>query len=142
MCGPQQKECVEKIPLKHEECLAPCQGLIVGDISAEFLGQNETDTRLGDLLEEYERFKRQFQDVVSFPEKLKSTLYLYNQPIISLIVFNVEFQPAKTKKHFVRIYIDTPTFERITKDSRTKFQDILSTIGGTLGLLTGFSLIR
>ena len=76
MCGPLQKECVEKIPLKHEECLAPCQGLIVGDISAEFLGQN--DIRLGDLLEEYERFKRQFQDVVSFPEKLKSTLYLYN----------------------------------------------------------------
>ena len=77
MCGPQQKECVEKIPLKHDECPAPCQGLIVGDISAEFLGQNETDSRLGDLLEEYEKFKLQFQDVVSFPEKLKST-YLYN----------------------------------------------------------------
>ena len=78
MCGPLQKECVEKISLKHEECLAPCQGLIVGDISAEFIGQNETDTRLEDLLEEYERYKRQFREVVSFPEKLKSTLYLYN----------------------------------------------------------------
>ena len=77
MCGPLQKECVEKIPLKHEECLAPCQGLIVGDISAEFIGENETETRLEDLLEEYERYKRQFQDVVILPEKLKSSSSSY-----------------------------------------------------------------
>ena len=77
MCGPLQKECVEKIPLKHEECLAPCQGLIVGDISAEFFGQNETETRLGDLLEEYERYKRQFKDVVILPEKLRSSSSSY-----------------------------------------------------------------
>ena len=41
----------------------------------------------------------------------------------------------------VRIYFDTPTFDRITKDERAKFEDMLSTIGGTLGLLTGFSII-
>ena len=41
----------------------------------------------------------------------------------------------------VRIYVDTPTFDKITKDERAKFEDILSTIGGTLGLLTGFSII-
>ena len=64
---------------------------------------------------------------------INGKLYLY---------FYAEFQSRKTKKHFVRIYIDTPTLERITKDKRTKFEDVLSTIGGTLGLLTGFSLIR
>ena len=42
---------------------------------------------------------------------------------------------------FVRIYFDTPTFERITKDRAAKFVDILSAIGGTMGLLTGFSII-
>ena len=68
----------------------------------------------------------------------------------------------------VRIYFDTPTFDRITKDERAKFEVMLSTVGrfrgnyridqwlgvrspyvlsnvlipgGTLGLLTGFSLI-
>ena len=41
----------------------------------------------------------------------------------------------------VRIYFDTPTFDKITKDERAKFEDVLSTIGGTLGLLTGFSII-
>ena len=41
----------------------------------------------------------------------------------------------------MRIYFDTPTFDKITKDERAKFEDVLSTIGGTLGLLTGFSII-
>ena len=42
---------------------------------------------------------------------------------------------------YVRIFFDTPTFDRITKDSAAKVVDMFSAIGGTLGLLTGFSLI-
>ena len=42
---------------------------------------------------------------------------------------------------FARIYFDTPTFERITMDKAAKFNDMLSAIGGTMGLLTGFSII-
>ena len=42
---------------------------------------------------------------------------------------------------FVRIYFDTPAFNKITKDRSAKFVDQLSAIGGTMGLLTGFSII-
>ena len=42
---------------------------------------------------------------------------------------------------YVRIYFDTPSFDRITKDRAAKFVDMLSAIGGTMGLLTGFSII-
>ena len=41
----------------------------------------------------------------------------------------------------MRIYFDTPTFDRIEKDRAAKFTDQLSAIGGTMGLLTGFSII-
>ena len=41
----------------------------------------------------------------------------------------------------MRIYFDTPTINRITKDRAAKFVGILSAIGGTMGLLTGFSII-
>ena len=47
----------------------------------------------------------------------------------------------KNNLRFVRIYFDTPTFDRITKDRAAKFVDMLSAIGGTMGLLTGFSII-
>ena len=37
----------------------------------------------------------------------------------------------------VRLYIDTPVFDKITKDQSSKLEDRISTIGGNLGLLTG-----
>ena len=47
----------------------------------------------------------------------------------------------KNKLRLVRVYFDTPTFDRIEKDRAAKFVDMLSAIGGTMGLLTGFSII-
>ena len=47
----------------------------------------------------------------------------------------------RNKLRYVRIYFDTPTFDRVTKDRAAKFVDMLSAIGGTMGLLTGFSII-
>ena len=37
--------------------------------------------------------------------------------------------------------MDTGIFDKITKDRAAKFVDMLSAIGGTMGLLTGFSII-
>ena len=47
----------------------------------------------------------------------------------------------QNKLRFVRVLFETPTFDIITKDSAAKFVDMLSAIGGTMGLLTGFSII-
>ena len=59
--------------------------------------------------------------------------------------------------HFIRIFFDTSNFVRIVKgsltsyiwiflyekfqDRKAKFVDIVSAVGGTMGLLTGFSII-
>ena len=53
------------------------------------------------------------------------------------------FSDYNWKNHlrYLRIYFDTPTFDKITKDRAAKFVDMLSAIGGTMGLLTGFSII-
>ena len=42
---------------------------------------------------------------------------------------------------YIRIHIDTTTFDRVKKDSAAKFVDKMSAVGGTMGLLTGFSII-
>ena len=47
----------------------------------------------------------------------------------------------KNKLRYVGIYFETPIFDRITKDRAAKFVDMLSAVGGTMGLLTGFSII-
>ena len=67
----------------------------------------------------------------------KSIWYLFK----TINTFNYLDFEWKNKLRFVRIYFDTPTFDRITKDKSAKFVDMLSAIGGTMGLLTGFSII-
>ena len=57
-----------------------------------------------------------------------------------LRIFFLDFE-WKNKLRYVRIYFDTPIFDRIVKDRAAKFVDMLSAIGGTMGLLTGFSII-
>ena len=47
----------------------------------------------------------------------------------------------QNRLRIVRIYFDTATMDRISKDQAAKFVDMLSAIGGTMGLLTGFSII-
>ena len=60
--------------------------------------------------------------------------------VYSFMLSHSEFR-WKNKLRYVRIFFDTPTFDRITKDRAAKFVDMLSAIGGTMGLLTGFSII-
>ena len=61
-----------------------------------------------------------------------------------LLCFVKQYLPEyewENQLRFVRIYFDTPTFDRITKDRAAKVVDKFSAIGGTMGLLTGFSII-
>ena len=41
----------------------------------------------------------------------------------------------------MKIKFIAPAFDKVTKDRAAKFVDQLSAIGGTMGLLTGFSII-
>ena len=74
-------------------------------------------------------------------------------PLVTMVIFGlvVTSEPMQillfsdyewnNRLRIVRIYFDTPKFDRITKDRSAKFVDMLSAIGGTMGLLTGFSII-
>ena len=42
---------------------------------------------------------------------------------------------------FVKIYLDTATYDEIEKDEKVSLEASLSLIGGTMGLFTGFSIL-
>ena len=58
-----------------------------------------------------------------------------------LIIKLLDYEIDRRKLRFVSIHFDTSTFDRITQDRASKLENMLSAIGGTMGLLTGFSLI-
>ena len=62
----------------------------------------------------------------------------------TMSLFNLGFSGEHTPEsslHLVQIYFDTATFDEIERDQKIKFDAQLSLIGGTMGLLTGFSII-
>ena len=54
---------------------------------------------------------------------------------------NLEYEMERTKLKYVKIQLGSDVFDRIKMDSAAKFVDMLSAVGGTMGLLTGFSII-
>ena len=72
--------------------------------------------------------------------KVRTIHILFFGPRIQYQLHHSENQ-FESKLHYVRIYFDTPKFEKITKDRAAKPVDMLSAIGGTMGLLTGFSIL-
>ena len=50
-------------------------------------------------------------------------------------------ESAESTLELVHIYFDMATFDDIERDQKIKYDAQLSLIGGTMGLLTGFSII-
>ena len=48
---------------------------------------------------------------------------------------------SESTLQLVQIYFDTATFDEVERDKKIKTEAQLSLIGGTMGLLTGFSII-
>ena len=81
------------------------------------------------MVKKYETYKHLNESYVRFPNELKGqyNVFFLRENSIQLILLEFDY---KTKLQFVKIYFDTPTFDRITKDRRAKFEDIMSAVGG------------
>ena len=57
-----------------------------------------------------------------------------------MLIVSGEELPESTIQ-LVQIYFDTATYDEVERDKKIKTEAQLSLIGGTMGLLTGFSII-
>ena len=117
--------CSNGLPITTKNCSIPCKGFFANikkhSFDYEYLNKLPTI--------DYENYTRMFG-----PSYRKPTNKLLPNEFVKEIF-------AKKNLKFVRIFWDTPTFTRISRDKAAKFMDVLSAIGGTMGLLTGFSII-
>ena len=70
-------------------------------------------------------------------------LVCFAPPLILLSIFfqGYQWKSQAADLKVVKINFLTPTFEKITMDRAASYTDMLAAIGGTFGLLTGFSII-
>ena len=87
---------------------------------------------------EYEAYKRGYLTRMEYPKYFKGTSVKYS---LSSIKIYFEDYEANLTLHLVNIYFSTPTFDKILKDESASFETKLSSIGGTLGLFTGLSIL-
>ena len=132
LCSSKEMECVESVVIDHFSCLKPCSGLIVTSFS-----KNNFKKKLEDI-QTISKAYNDYKKITEYPSGYAGKDISYYDVII--YSYDLDFE-WKNNMRFVRIYFDTPTFDRITKDRAAKFVDMLSAIGGTMGLLTGFSII-
>ena len=58
-----------------------------------------------------------------------------------LLGIKVSQMVNKTKLKFLSIHFDTSTYDKVDKDIKITLEAQLGLIGGTMGLLTGFSIL-
>ena len=122
----------------EEACLTPCTG-VYADIRKDIeIVEVEDLRKFDELLLNYEDFKRGYAKDINYPRQLKGISP--HKPVIIMILILLDYK-KKTKLHFIKIYFATPTFDKILKFEKANMETKLSTIGGTMGLLTGFSII-
>ena len=122
VCRPEGRECYQRKVLKQDfaSCSASCSGLYA-DVSCNATEANVDKLKM--LQEEYDNYKRSFAENLVFDQNTK--------------VANLSFAPLQV----VQIYFDTATYDKIEKDEKVTLEAQLGVIGGTMGLLTGFSIL-
>ena len=78
-------------------------------------------------------------DSTRLPFQLSLVSFSLGVSIHCLICAGVEL--ANSTVQLVQIYFDTASYDETERDKKIKFEAQLSLIGGTMGLLTGFSII-
>ena len=108
--------------MKNITLLSSCSGLAVTSF-IKYDSSRKFEKKLSSSIKQYRKFKK----IHEISSNLKEQ-------------FNVDYF-LKLELKYVRIYFDATTFDKIYKDKAAKFVDMLSAVGGTMGLLTGFSII-
>ena len=64
-----------------------------------------------------------------------------NIPFFSFSPVHFPASPKEDEIYFVEIFFDTSTYDKVEQDKKMTLEAQLGLIGGTMGLLTGFSIL-
>ena len=143
--------------IETKKCERECDGLFA-DIHHQYINDTIIIERKGEkaykkTLDEYQQYKRNYVsnylDYFSTISEAKgwpflNTLNKIKSRKVRQKGTGLEIsKPYKVEEslQIVEIYFNTPTFKKITLDSKANFITMVSTIGGTFGLFSGFSIL-
>ena len=157
-CSPSERDCIEGNFTLKFNCRVNCEGIyadvqwveegIYGYKEENFAEEDRTIGKRGveqdrkkymRLISEYKHFKENVVQHFRFNDTLGYNFGRFLH-FVKVRIFSGE-KLSRSNLQLVQIYFDTATFDDIEKDKKIKTEAQLSLIGGTMGLLTGFSII-
>ena len=133
LCNNTGLRCVKYVNEKFTpDCLKNCKGLVISSYLKTKKNHDFTKIQTN----EYNNYKIQ----TPIDDETLKGIKCYSYSVKDILSLFIGFE-WRNKLKVVRIYFDTPTFDLITQDRAAQLVDKLSAIGGTMGLLTGFSFI-
>ena len=157
ICTPNETVCSTKIRKNSFGCRVSCTGL---NADVSYSKGNPEDTTMDEedkildievfskLTKDYKDFKSKFVRNIIFNSTSPSLgahfRYTFSSSnIYVLFIFSCPFS-ASTKEdeiYFIEIFFDTSTYDEVEQDKKMTLEAQLGLIGGTMGLLTGFSIL-
>merc|ERR1712192_60382 len=148
-CNPKGRDCIEAKSTQNFNCTVNCEGL-----HADFTGRLEEDnvntilsgleTKIqpekGSKIGKGHSFKHVSRMISEYRRLKKNMVTKFNFNAYAIDGQFGEEVPESTLE-LVHIFFDTATFDKLERDKKIKYDAQLSLIGGTMGLLTGFSII-
>ena len=130
----KQLKCLKSIKINFSKCLPKCEGVEI--ISYDSIQENynlqrflnskygktfgnpKLLTHLLELAEEYNLYK----DDIDFPTKYKSKISI----LISFKTCTVSEFKYRPTLHYIKVYFNTPKFDRITKETSAKVSPVFN----------------
>ena len=112
--------------------LIPCSGLIMAKTKTQRVEHLEKHLISSHTLRNYKVYKKLYTE---------SGIFRCQNCNNSNNVLILDYIPEDNLRYVKIVFDVEPYYDRVTKDRAAKPVDMLSAIGGTMGLLTGFSLI-
>ena len=142
-CSPDADACIEKISKRHSDCRISCTGLY----AVVWYQANDSDDpmkkKFAWMKSEYHRYLNDYANNLLYNSSSKSLSRTSKDNINLLLFYLLSASPKGFPSlQLVQIYFVPASYDEIERDRKLTLEAQLGLIGGTMGLLTGFSILR
>ena len=145
-CSPDADACIEKISKRHGDCQISCTGLYAVVWHQADDSNDPMKKKFAWMTSEYHRYLNDYANNLLYNSSSKS-LSRPPKDNIYILTFYFFYLLSASPKGFpslqlVQIYFIPASYDEIERDRKLTLEAQLGMIGGTMGLLTGFSILR
>ena len=140
-CSPVALPCVDNIETDNYGCRSSCTGLHAVVWHMDKTKNDEFWQKFGEMEEEYKGYLNSYAENSVYDSSSK-TLSKINFIKLKIQIGLVSASPNEFPPlHLVQFYFEPATYDKIERDKKLTIEAQLGLIGGTMGLLTGFSIL-